>query len=69
MLVYGGAEVVVVDPPLARVHLDERIPDDVVNERPGVNLAEHEAQRVRRRVRQEHELVPRKRFVEVQSVL
>lgn len=69
VLVYGGAELVVIDTPLARVHLDERIPDDIVDERPRVDLAQDEAQRVRRRVGQQHELVPRQSLVQVQSVL
>lgn len=69
MLVYGGAELVIVDTPLARVHLDERIPDDVVDERSRVDLTQDKAQRVRRWVRQQYELVPRQRLVKVQSVL
>lgn len=46
VLVYGGAELVVVDPSLARVHLDERIPDNKVDERPRVDLAQNETQRI-----------------------
>lgn len=47
MLVHGRAELVVVYSSLARVHLDERIPHDVIHERPRVDLAEDESQRIR----------------------
>lgn len=66
--VRAEAEVLVVDPVLPGVHRDERVADDVLEERARVDLAEDEAERVRGGVGEHDELVARERLVEVQLV-
>ena len=66
--VRADTEVLVVDPALLGVHCDQRVADNVLEERPRVDLAEDEAERVRARVAEHDELVARERLEKVQLV-
>ena len=61
-------EVLVIYSSLLRVHLDERVAHDVLEERTRVDLPEHEAEGVRVRVAEHDKLVAGEGFVEVQLV-
>lgn len=60
---------VIINTPFPTINVDQRIPHDILDKGPRMQLPQHEPQRIRPRIREQHKLVPRKRLVKVQPII